>query len=689
MNLPKLTAMIGEQLYDNSKGEVSSLVADLKSLKKVKNGEESYIVFLVFDLQQQIIYFDVAKKFHHNDRYEYYYFGNNAASSFQYYLTREVDSLHYLLSSTFSDLYNVLRKNGLEDSELGQIIKELGKNDMITISSKKGNGTLNLNKFSVVQNGNIKDIKMRDKKIVINDKECNPDYFIRLFIEDSNKSNKFVMVVPKVTWGNREVILPKHDDYLKVVKIENKLGEFESNNKEGEKRVCYLCKERKTDVSSEYTKNFDRTGINKIFITKKINTSQYSNDYSYDNNYSICNRCYQKLKRGEKVVSDQFSSKIAGENAFIIPEALMEAFDYRYLNYLKKSIDIAFNSDDTRAWVSEVKSEAMEGGINQYSVNFVIYRTDGNSVTVLETIEDVPKLWIDEIIETLEQNRIILNEKEYRVSLGYIYKLIPVKKNKNNEQLDVGRVLSLYKAVLSGEKINHKVLFQYACEALDKGLKQLSKSEIDNYTNMGLFDYINGREDLFIQKLMLSYIILIKTCQQLNLLDRSVFKFIKEEDIMDNFNTSSEKVNKWISELESFLNKQGLCNAERAMFYLGILINRVALAQIEKNHKTKPILKKIQMQGMSLNEVKWLYNDVVEKLIQYDKMTIFTEAVMNRFNYYYSLSNKSWPLDEHENVFYIMAGYSYLVGAKPLDVTKEEEEAQKELLKENNLKGDE
>lgn len=147
MNLPKLTAMIGEQLYDNSKGEVSSLVADLKSLKKVKNDEESYIVFLVFDLQQQIIYFDVAKKFHHNDRYEYYYFGNNAASSFQYYLTREVDSLHYLLSSTFSDLYNVLRKNGLEDSELGQIIEELRKNDMITISSKKGNGALNLNKF--------------------------------------------------------------------------------------------------------------------------------------------------------------------------------------------------------------------------------------------------------------------------------------------------------------------------------------------------------------------------------------------------------------------------------------------------------------------------------------------------------------------------------------------------------------
>jgi len=108
------------------------------------------------------------------------------------------------------------------------------------------------------------------------------------------------------------------------------------------------------------------------------------------------------------------------------------------------------------------------------------------------------------------------------------------------------------------------------------------------------------------------------------------------------------------------------------------MINRVALAQVEKNHKTKPILKKIQMQGMSQSEIMWLYNDVVEKLIQYERMSLLTEALMNRFNYYYGLEHNSWELSEHENVFYIMAGYSYLVGKK----TSEDSSGALEVLSE-------
>lgn len=677
VSLPRLTTLLAEQINDGSKGEFDSII---KNIKKVKEKEEPYVVFLVFHLCMDSIYFELDKKFNEEAIYDYYYFGNNSAAASQYYLTREANSLKYLLSSTFSDLGNTLKKNNLEDGELGHIIKNMEGRGMIKISDKKGGGSVNLSKLSILTNGEIESIKLDGKgDIEIGNKKYSADSFIRLFIKDENKSNKFVLIVPKIISENgEEVILPRHKDYLELVKIENKLGEIEGDN-QGEEKICYICKKSSVDVSSSYSKKFDRTGINKIFTTTTINTSQYLRNFNYDHNYSICSKCYQKLKSGEKVVAEQFRSKIAGEDAFIIPEAMLSNFDYKYLNYLKKFVDLSFSSKDTAAWVTEIDSEVLDNDIKQYCVNFIIYRTDGNSVTIMETIEDVPMLRLDLIAKSLESNSILLDYKTYNVSLGYIYRLIPVRVNNKGEQLDIGRVLSFYKAVMSGEKIRHKILFEYACEALDKGLKQLGKARIDNYFNLGLVNYANGYEDFFIKRLMMSYIVLIKTCQDLNLMDKETLIGLEKEDIMDNFNTSSEKVNAWVDRLESFLDKQGFGESQRAMFFLGTLINRVALAQVEKKHKTKPILKKIQMQGMSEKEVIWLYNDVLEKLIQYEKMSMFTEALMNRFNYYYGLSHNSWKLSEHENVFYIMAGYSYLVGTKPLDITKGEEDAQKDF----------
>lgn len=675
MSLPKVTALISEQLNDNNEGEFESIIKDIK---RISEKDVNYVVYLTFNLCLDNIYFELAKKFNNDDLKSFYYFGNNSAASSQYYLTREADSIKYLLSGTFSDLYNMLKKYKLENGELGFIIKNLENKGMIKISEKKGDGILNFSKLSILKEGKVENINLDKGNILVENKKYNGDSFIRLFIQEVNRSNKFVLVVPKVVLENgEEVILSKHKDYLELVKKENKLGEIEENN-QGEKKICYICKEARFDVSSSYTTKFDRTGINKIFTTTTINTSQYLNNFSYDYNYSICSKCYQKLKRGEKIIENQFRSKIAGENAFIIPEALLENFDYRYLNYLKKYVDLVFNGEDFRSWIQEIKLEKEENNIKQYCINFIIYRTDGNSVTVLETIEDVPTLRLEMIANTFKNNTILLDEKYYSASLGYIYRIIPVRVNNKGEQLDIGRVLSFYNAILSGQKISYKLIFKYACEALDKGFKQLNKDKIDNYFNLNLGKYY-GYEDFFIKNITMSYIILIKTLQDLDILDKRVFDQLRKEDIMNDFNTGSEKVNIWINDIESYLDKLNFNESQRAMFYLGTMIYHVALAQIEKNHKNKPILKKIQMQGMTQKEILRLYEDVLEKLIQYEKVSLRTEALLSKFNHYYGLAQNSWELNEHENVFFIMAGYSYLVGKKTPDDNKNDLEAQKEL----------
>lgn len=683
MSIPKLTTFIGENASTGNENEFSSII---KAVKKPKEKEQQYIVFLVFDLMKEQIYFKLDKKLTQDSVYNYYYFGNNSAASSQYYLTREESSIKYLISSTLSDLYQMLSKYDMENDQLGDIIKKIEEKEMIYLTNKKGEGKLNLDKFSIVVNKKVEKIELDEKlNVVIDAKRYNTEAFIRIFINDENKSNKFVLIVPKVILENgEEIILSTHDEYLELVKKKNNLG---SSIKEsiGEGKVCYICKEKKASVSSDYSKKFSRTGINKFFTTTTINTSQYLQKYNYDNTYSVCSSCYQKLLAGEKIISNQFKAKIAGEDVFIIPQGILETFDYRYLNILKKDIDLAFKSSNAKNWITEIESEQDEGCINNYSINFIIYRTDGNSVMVLQTMEDVPTIRFKRIMEVLADCTSKLKPYIDNISIGSIYRLIPVRVNKKGEQLDIGRVLSLYKAMFCGEKINHKILYDYAIEGLDKGLKQLSKSRIDNYYNMNLINYCNGYEDFFIKRLIFGYITLIKACQKLGLLDREIYKPVKKEGYIVNIiNTPSDIVNSSIIDIEKFLDKQGFDDEERALFYIGTLVNRIALVQYNKGHKTKPILKKIQFQGMNEKEVYMLYQDVVEKLRQYDEMKLFNEAVMNRFHYYYGSLKRQWSLNDHANVFYIMSGYSYMVGRKAEGVNREEQETQIEFFEHIN-----
>ncbi|MFZ7120022.1 MAG: TM1802 family CRISPR-associated protein [Eubacteriaceae bacterium] len=663
MSLPKLTSMIGNYIVSNPMDAIIKNVT-------LNDKKENFIVFLVFDLKKEEIYFELDKKMNDKSVYEYFYFGNKRGNGPQFYLTREIGSLNYLLQSAFSDLYSLLKNNEMDKQELASLIGLLNKKGMVYLSDKQGQGQINLNKFSILSENPNNKIRCKNKNIIINEEKYNYDQFIRLFIQDANKNNKYTLIVPKIIQDDEEIILSKHVDYLKLVKIVNEFdqSEVEKNNSE---KTCYICKQKKPDVSSKYSKNLSTSGINKIFVTT---TKNYASNFgNYDNNFSVCKQCYQKLKSGEKVVSNQFRGTIAGENVFIIPEGLMESFDYKYLSSLKETVDLAFNREDLNKWINEIEDESNISNLKQYSVNYIFYKTDGNSISIIKTIEEVTMIRLIKIMNTFRNNS--LNNELYStvLTLGLIYKMIPVKTNKKKEQLDIGRVLSFYKALLMKEKIKSDILFDYACEALEKGCKQLSKTRIDNFYNMGLSDYIGGKEDFFIKNQVFSYITLMKSCQDLGLLEENIFKFEERiDENMNNIETPVEEINTFIREIEKFLDNRGFAQNAKALFYLGMLINRVAFAQVQKNHKKKPILNRIQFNGINSKEVLNLYNDVLEKLIQYNKMTIFTEAILNRFHEYYDYKNVLKVFTDRENVFYIMAGYSYLVGKKILYTTDDE-----------------
>ncbi len=664
MNLNQVTARIG-QAFAGEQGILEPLIKQPK--QKLKDDEISYVVKLIFDISKDEIRLKLHDQWTEDSAAEYRYFGNNSAAGFQYYIVREVNSLHYLLGSALSDLYLILRKHNLDNSQLGLSLKVLEEKGFLELAEKKGQGKITLNKLTGTP---YEQIQLADKKIRLDEKELGHEAFTKLMLGEEKMKEKIALIIPEIIdEEGKSYTLSQLNDYETVVIKENNLGDSGEKEKSesASKRICHLCGSLKADVSSSYSAKFSRSGINKIFTTTTINSSGFSNKFDHDDRYGICKVCYNHLLSGEKLVSQNFTSRIANEPVFIIPEGLTEDFEYDMIQRIERDIDQAFRPQKSLDWfrgLDNVHCDELKG----YSMNLVFYRSDGNSLSVTETIEDVPVyrlVEISEVIEEIKEKAALRGKTASVFSLARIYWIVPVRTNKKREQLDVKRVLSLYDAILSGHTIDVKTIFQYFSEALDKGTKQLEKAQIDNYQNLNLRSYKGffGERaiDQFMKDTAKNYLLLLKTLERLQLI-QPIFNGEGSEK-MSKLVTSSEKVNLAFEEMEDFLEQQGFSPEAKALFYLGAMINRVGVAQYKKGHKKKPILKKIQFQGMKSREIQRLYTDVLEKLVQYEKMDLFAESLLCKLHEYCGESfTKNWSLDEHANIFYIMSGYSYSSG---------------------------
>ncbi|MEW9106049.1 TM1802 family CRISPR-associated protein, partial [Paenibacillus sp.] len=640
--------------------------------------ESYYAVYLTFDLIHQSIRIEDPFLYDEKVRSRFYYFGNNSAAASQTYLVRGADALHYLLTSVWNDLYLALQQQGLSSSWLAGQLQRLQTASLVSLGSKKGHGHLHLDKLQFPASFTLESISYiaEEKCLLINGtKKYKHEALLQLLLESENKYNRFVLVIPRIRDEAGEYVLSQHEDYLQLVKKLNRLDKTRDSlsaglkHKEGDLRICYLCHEAKPDVSSSYSTKLSRSGINKIFTTTTINSARFTSaGYDYDDTYAVCGSCYQDLRMGENVIESNFRGSIAGESAFILPEHLLGTFDYQAIGAIKEGLDFAFGKEDVDRWLNMIDADTEWIGSGFYMLHFIIYRTDGNSVSILEAIEDVPTLRLVRIMKLFRHYGRLIDARWRSISLGSIYRMIPVRET-DKGHVDVGRVLSLYKAILSGEQVRTELIYGYACEALDKGMRQLTKAHMDNYRNMMLTQYASGKEDFFILNITTSYLVLLHTLQQLRLLDRNfntreeiemsedLMQFVEAESAMNPQVDSSS-----IAQVEQYLDKHAFTPEASALFYLGMMVQRVAWEQVKNKHKTKPVLKKIQFQGMKQHEIIRLAQDVYEKFRQYEIFSAYTEALIYRFNDNFGTIRDKWPLSEQANVFYLMAGYGYAAG---------------------------
>lgn len=115
------------------------------------------------------------------------------------------------------------------------------------------------------------------------------------------------------------------------------------------------------------------------------------------------------------------------------------------------------------------------------------------------------------------------------------------------------------------------------------------------------------------------------------------------------------------TETLNYINDMGYSEQETALFFLGYLIGEIGAKQIEGAqdfNAKKPILNKINFNGMSAKNLIELANEVFEKLDQY-RIRGYNEKIYTLMKKLLDLHIKNWNLSDKQNVYYILSGYAF------------------------------
>lgn len=647
MDIPQLLA----QAADKSGSLLDNLV---KTISLNKDSEKDLInVILILNLDDGLIEFEIRAFQKGESEKKYLYFGNNPSAGMQNYAVRATKGFHYFFHQESKNIFCNLLKS-LPDGELKNLLKEC--NDMKLFNE---NG-LNENKL----NGIKGTVNFKDKTFYLDGEKISDEKLLTKWISASG-SQKIILIIPAILISGEKIIISQHKDYIEMISASlNKGGGSGSHG------ICHICgRETDTINTIEYSNGLSKSkvGISKVFVTTQVNAAPNFNRKGFQRNFAICKDCYERMFTGEKRVMSEFKMRIAGEDAITLFEGINKPLAYDEVTPIKKRIDFAFQPGKVKDWLEDAKDDVQDcQNVGLYQFHILFYKKEQQSCKIKKTLEDISNTRFGIVLNAFRKvSRRMLDFLPRSFTLGDIYNIVPVAKNEKGEQLDVNRLLDLYGAIIKGELVESNEIFSLAAEALGKGTNELNSSKLRNYTNLynikGYYikNDTNKRRgnDLFIRQITLRYLALFEVLQELNIIDKEVFKL--DENAIKNTGISDE-----IAEKELYLQKHGFSEPAKGLFYLGALMYLIGEAQWKQGHKEKPILNKISYGGMTAGDIVALYDDLMEKVNQYSgKLNKFkvNDIISMMSKYIGNLPESKSEISEKAAVFYIMSGYGFSV----------------------------
>jgi len=397
---------------------------------------------------------------------------------------------------------------------------------------------------------------------------------------------------------------------------------------------CSLCNRDRIETTSNATNL-----VFKFYMTDKRGFSS-NLDNKFTKNYNICEDCYKDLMAGEKFIQNNLNTHIGGLSLYLIPSLIFESENLdmiRFSSYIKHLNNSVVNLESLEDFNNKINEYIeFEDEKNKCIINYLFYRKSKSEFKVLRLIKDVSPSRLDKI-RNVEYDIISLikerynDQQNFKIDIRNIYYSMPIGKN------DVmhSKYLDLLDAVFSNRKIGYPFL-------------------IDQFTEVArIIQFQKGGFNITSPKSMLGYKIiqlnfLLSFLNRLNLLRCGIMaeNAYKATDVSD--------------EIASFWEDIGIYqdDCKKAAFLLGNLIGKIGNEQYRQGHESKPVLNKINFQGISTNNLIRLSNDVFEKLMQY-KILKFNERAFSIFKELIDGNINNWKLSNQENVFYILSGYSF------------------------------
>ncbi len=418
-------------------------------------------------------------------------------------------------------------------------------------------------------------------------------------------------------------------------------------------KYCYASGEQTDDVKAI---NFEtRYNLNKMFVTTTKNyLSNYQESFSVGN-YQASAKNQSYLDVGSKFVLDKLNITIAGITHCILPHVFSEDDMSEELldSSIKPLVEFLFDSETIDKTVFQHLSYN-----KLFWITFLGYESDGNSFKTINIIQDVNGEYIKELVETFEDedgrfskipnipwqrvNTFFNKDKERSVSpftFKTMYGCIPVRKDKEKKNV----ALSFFKAILERRMIDPNQVFDFfrdlvLCHRFER---------YPSYKNIAP----NSDFDFALEKAVFHYLAIIQIIKNLKLFKNN---YMEQQETTSPLVTDT-KSKKYQMQIDNFFEKTGYSDSQKALFYLGRALDQIAYEQVKKKHSSKPILNKINYNGMDLAGVMSLHKELREKIVQYKAFDV--EFNLAKFN---TLINANqWNMGKSEAMFYIFSGYSF------------------------------
>ena len=624
---------IGNSMLSNGGDMLCSLIKEVSSQNR--RGEQTHVLKFCFSTQKDEFKLDCKEEIDSSTALKYAFIGSaDGPASPQWFVTS--NSYLYHITETLNNLTKVDLGN-----ELNEKIKTVFDTYYVDLGDKikpKNRYILNYKKYGIAEEDVLETLnKVESEETEENEKRRYKNIassLKKIYSKEFENYVKYEFNIKKNEIGLCTILidgipLSNFKEYRQAI--------LKSKQKsKGNKKVrgyCSMC-----GSSKNLTSDLSKMKIKYYTTNQIIFASELKN---YDKNMLLCSNCLNKLISGENYIQNKLNTKLVGFTVYLIPHFILGSpMDKKDLDKVSDNIQHSFNTVKNLNGVEDFKDEIqnvadMRNRNTYFLINIMFYKKSNQATKIQKLIKDVnPSVFQKIMTVSYDMNKlgrkIMGINYKLNIDLQTFYFMTPVRL-KNSEPMNYRKLLQMYDAILTQRNLK-----------LDEFIRGvISCAKIEFFDEAGY--NVNGK--LGIYNTILKSNFCIKFLEYMGCIGEG-----------EKMNVSNLKVR---DDMKSYILNMGYDEQQSAMFLLGCLIGEIGNAQYRRmGEDRKPILNKLNFGGVDKSKVIRLTNEVFNKLIQ-EKIRKYNEITFSECKRLMDANKDSWKLNKHENLFYILSGYSY------------------------------